>query len=711
MIVHNNRRYYRLAFLLLLVAAVATGSTRAVVHAAVKVPDTIRVALFLNLTSKYQALTSVATLQAAGGMNIVWRDPQFSVAADSVAAGQAARFSMDGYRALLLETTDVTAALAVLKKVQASSSAAFITQLQKSGKTVYQVQEGVYATAATASSALTKWTNAGVASGVQTLLSARVVGPWAVEAGPYASLADAKAAAATIGAAGLDAFAALKPQNGAMTYVVRVGQEASSAQLQSIQQSVSATGATGARIPAATEPYAAIRMDVTYNGSANKAIPLYAISSGAGAVLRADPAGAGGIQLVERSKRTYRGSMEMSVLNQSLAVVNDVPFEQYLYSVVGAEIGSSWPLEAQKAQAVAARTYALSSGVGFQIASVVDTTLSQVYSGIGSENANSTAGVDQTKGEILSSGGRAISAVFSSNSGGITADNLTEIWGNDSTNFAVAAPSPDEGPQKGLLNWYYVALPTGQTGFVRSDLVAASGQKHISGANLLNVKGDGVAVRNKPQASTAEPIARVGSGTVLVQLGVVPEYTEYSWIEAPMTPEQLLTALNKRAKSPISGPLLTLEVTKRGPSGRATEVSANGVPVNVGVGDNLRGALGGNGTSLKSTLFTLEETGRYTIVGKDGATIEVPRQQGSIQVIGADGSVKQLQGPNLFIMDGSGSLRAATTTPQFVFTGKGFGHGLGMSQWGARGLAEQGYDYQSILLYYYKNVTIEKGAS
>ncbi|MFC5469463.1 SpoIID/LytB domain-containing protein [Cohnella suwonensis] len=706
MIVHDKRRYARLALLLILVAAVASGSTRAVVHAAVKVPDTIRVALFLNLGTKYQSLTPVATLQAAGGLNIVWRDPKYSLAIDAVPAGQAVRFAMDGYRALLLETTDLNAALVVLKKAQAGSSAAFVTQLSKSGKTVYQVQEGAYSTAAAASSALTKWTNAGVAAGVQTLLSARIAGPWAVEAGPYASLAEAKASAEAIGTAGLDAFAAIKPQNGAMAYVVRVGQEADPANLQALQQAVSAAGAAGVRVPAAGEPYVSLRTDMTYYGSANKAAVLYAIPSGAGAVLRADPAGAGGIQLAERSKRMYRGSMEMSVLNQSLAVVNDVPFEQYLYSVVGAEVGSRWPIEAQKAQAVAARTYAQSSGVGFQIANVVDTTLSQAYYGIGYENANSTAGVDQTKGEILTSGGKAISAVFSANSGGITADNPTEIWGGDGSNFASAVLSPDDGPQKGLLDWYYVALPSGQTGFIRSDLASASGQKHVSGANLLNVKGDGVAVRNKPQASTAEPIARVDAGTPVVQLGVVPEYTDYSWVEAPMTPDQLLAALNKRAKTPIAGPLLTLEVTKRGPSGRAVEVAANGVAVNVGAGDNLRGALGG----LKSTLFQLEETGRYAIMGKDGGTRELPRQQGPVQAIGADGSVQQLQGPNLFIMDGSGLLRAATTTPRFVFSGKGFGHGLGMSQWGARGLAEQGYDYQSILLYYYKNVSIEKGA-
>ncbi|WP_158602292.1 SpoIID/LytB domain-containing protein [Cohnella endophytica] len=707
MFIQDKRSYSRLLLMLLLLTALVSSSTRAVVHAAVKVPDTIRVAFFINLGTKYQSLTPVATLQSANGLNLIWRDPQTGISAGTIAPGQSVRFAMDGYRALLLETTDLGAAIAVLKKVQASSNAAFVTQLTKSGKTVYQVTEGAYSTAAQASSALTKWTNAGVAAGVQTLLSARVAGPWAVEAGSYASAAEAASAAAQLGNAGLDAFAALKPQNGTLSYVVRVGQEKDATALSALQQSVAAAGFANARIPDAVEPYTSLRTDMTLNGSANKPVTLYAIPSGPSTVLRAEPAGSGGILLTERNKRTYRGSMEMSVLNQSLAVVNEVDYEQYLYSVVGAEIGSKWPLEAQKAQAVAARSYALSSGMGFQIANVVDTTTSQAYYGIGYENANATEGVNQTAGEVMTQGGKAINAVFSANSGGITADNAIEIWGGDNSFLSSAVPSPDDGPQKGLLDWYYVALPSGQTGYIRSDLLENSGQTHVSGAKYLRVTGEGTAVRSKPQVvSTVEPVARVGTGTLVVQLGKVAEYSDYSWIEDPMTPDQLLTALNKRAKSPITGPLLTLEVTKRGPSGRVTEIAANGVPVNVGAGDNLRGAL----NSLKSTLFSVEETGRYTIVDGNGTVREVPSQSGSLQVIGGAGTSGSLPASNAFFMDGNGNLRAVTTSPLFVFSGKGYGHGLGMSQWGAKAFAEQGYDYQYILKYYYKNVSIEKGA-
>jgi stage II sporulation protein D len=705
---NHNRSYTRLIVLVLLLTAVVSSSTRLQVHAAVDVPDKIRVALFVNLgASKYQSITSTSTLLSTGGIKLIWRDPQFTVPMGSVPAGQAVRFAVDGYRALLLETTDLNAAITVLKKVQASSQAGFVTQLSKNDKIVYQVSEGVYSSAGGASSALLKWNNAGVASGVQTLLSARVAGPYAVEAGPYSSITEATAAADKIGSAGMDAFVALKPQDGTMSYIVRIGQEKDVSTLGALQQAVSAAGGLNVRVPAVSEPYAIVRNDMTVNGSANKPVSIYAIPPGAGAVLRADPEGEGGIQVVERSKRTYRGSMEMSVLNQSLAVVNEVNFEQYLYAVVGAEIPASWPIEAQKAQAVAARSYALSSGMGYQIAQVVDTTNSQVYNGIGSENAKATSGVNQTIGEILTSGGKVINAVFSSNAGGITADNAIEIWGGDNSLYATGVnSSADAAAQKGRLDWYYVALPTGQKGYIRSDLLTDSGQLHVSGVKLLTVISEATAVRSKPLVSTVEPIARVGAGTLVVQLNKVGEYSEFTWVEPVMTPDQLLTALNKRAKPQIAGPLLTLEVSKRGPSGRVIEVLANGVSVNVGVNDNLRSALNG----LRSTLFSIEETGRYTILNGDGSQRNIPEQGNALKVIGSDGVARAYTGENVYVMDGNGNLRAGTTSPKFIFSGKGYGHGLGLSQWGAKGLADQGYDYQYILQYYYKNVTIEKDA-
>ena len=88
---------------------------------------------------------------------------------------------------------------------------------------------------------------------------------------------------------------------------------------------------------------------------------------------------------------------------------------------------ASWHGEALKSQAVAARTYALYQGFGFQVAQVVDTTLSQAYGGLGAEKPATIAAVDATKGEVATFNGKVIETVFSSSAGGATAD-ATEIW-------------------------------------------------------------------------------------------------------------------------------------------------------------------------------------------------------------------------------------------------------------------------------------------
>jgi stage II sporulation protein D len=531
-----------------------------------------------------------------------------------------------------------------------------------------------------------------------------VAGPWAAESGPYAGLAEAVMAAEQFGAAGMDAFAAVKLQNGVPAYMVRIGQEADAAGAQAIQLAASAAGGINVRVPSAGEGYALIRQDMTLSGASGVPASLYAIPASAGVVLRTEPAVEGTTQIAERFKRFYRGAMEMSLFGGALAVVNEVNFEQYLYSVVGAEVGPGWPLEAQKAQAVAARSYALASGNGYQIANVVDTINSQAYNGLSSENGNSTAGVNATAGEVLMYNNRVVSAVFSSNAGGMTADNRTEVWGSDTGYLAGGVPSPDDDPQNGLLDWYDVALGSGQRGYVRSDLLADA-ETNAAGIRFMKVTTEGTAVRVRPKAETSvNPVARLSVGTLVIPLGKVLENTAYSWVEDPSTPEELLTSLNRHFK--ISGPLQTLQVTGRGPSGRVTQVTANGVPLTLKTPDNWRNALGG----ARSSLLTIEETARTTVLGAGGETRELPQQSGGLQVLGADGVVRSADGASVFVRNADGQARVVTAKPSFILSVKGFGHGIGMSQWGAKKLADQGNDYQFILKYYYKNVTIEKDA-
>ncbi|MBD2464841.1 SpoIID/LytB domain-containing protein [Oscillatoria sp. FACHB-1407] len=127
--------------------------------------------------------------------------------------------------------------------------------------------------------------------------------------------------------------------------------------------------------------------------------------------------------------RWYRGRTMVVPTGGGLTAVNYVDLEQYLYSVVGGEMPTNWPLEALKAQAVTARSYALyqrqtSANAVFDVG---DTTAWQVYRGVEEETNTTQAAVQQTEGQVLTYNGQIIEAVFHSSSGGHT-ENVEDVW-------------------------------------------------------------------------------------------------------------------------------------------------------------------------------------------------------------------------------------------------------------------------------------------
>jgi stage II sporulation protein D len=125
---------------------------------------------------------------------------------------------------------------------------------------------------------------------------------------------------------------------------------------------------------------------------------------------------------VRYNGKAYRGRIEVFVnARGSLTVVNVVPLEEYLLGVVPAEL--SLPhLEAQKAQAIAARTYAVANknGYGSQGFDMVPTVWSQVYKGVAIETKIGTQAVRETAGMIATHNGKPIMAYFTSTCGGRT---------------------------------------------------------------------------------------------------------------------------------------------------------------------------------------------------------------------------------------------------------------------------------------------------
>ncbi len=137
-------------------------------------------------------------------------------------------------------------------------------------------------------------------------------------------------------------------------------------------------------------------------------------------------------QLVYLDGSQYRGEMVIHPQPGGMLVVNELPMEVYLVGLINAEAHSTWPVESLKAQAVAARTYALyrahkSDSRAFDVrATVAD----QVYHGSSLEDRASYKAVNSTRGEILLYKGKPIEAFYHSTCGGKTAS-AKEVWGVD----------------------------------------------------------------------------------------------------------------------------------------------------------------------------------------------------------------------------------------------------------------------------------------
>jgi stage II sporulation protein D len=125
---------------------------------------------------------------------------------------------------------------------------------------------------------------------------------------------------------------------------------------------------------------------------------------------------------------TYRGSLQLSSDGHGgVLTVDVVHLDDYVRGVVSAEMPASWPAAALEAQAVAARTYAISTSVGSSAYDLYDDTRSQLYAGVSAETPATNAAVAASHGQIVTYDGRPAVTYFFASSGGYT-ESIQNVW-------------------------------------------------------------------------------------------------------------------------------------------------------------------------------------------------------------------------------------------------------------------------------------------
>lgn len=344
--------------------------------------------------------------------------------------------------------------------------------------------------------------------------------------------------------------------------------------------------------------------------------------------------------------KNYRGCIRIIRQQQSdMTIMNVVGLEQYLYSVAASEMPSSWNIEALKAQTLAARTYAIKC----------------------------LQNVQEGKGAYISLG--------------IDMNGTTEFqaYNGYSSECENSRKAVDE--TKGLV-MYYDNQPISAY-FFSSDGGYTEGSENVWSSPLPYLKP----VEDKYQPA---------------------DFNKKNWSNKA-TPEEIKNYF--ASKGLDIGDITDVKVIKYSKSGNALELKISGTKgEKIYLKDNIRAFMGGS--FLFSQTFTINNDGqsqnnntnvtiidstlnkkltwiqKRKLLNKDGQSIIDPAKPITVKTKDSTKTIKPTQ-------------TTSSTPKTFVFNGRGWGHGVGMSQYGAKGMADAGFKFDEILKHYYSGIEIK----
>ncbi len=423
--------------------------------------------------------------------------------------------------------------------------------------------------------------------------------------------------------------------------------------------------------------------------------------------------------------------------SDGISLVNIAPLEDYVMGVLPYEVPNSWPSETLRAFAIVARTYVLThmdkywSVYGFN---VCGTSNSQVYRGVGSQNDNVREAVLSTAGIVATYDDKLAEMYYSSSTGNCTAD-AENVWGSKVEWLrSVKTPWEDYLNHNQHSFWNVEVSPHDLYVYL-SGRYAETGDKALSSLN--NLRGDiadisidayagenstyvsRVTIKdvygNTATVSRCDKIRKafsnyLYSANFVVGLGSV-KYTEYLECIAPGNVKAAAgsTSSGANAATPVNENYVI--VSADGTSdGNLNEgfyvVYDNGESVYARDLDELM-IITSEGTSLLPSIGSSDDDPDYNDDNSVGNTGNSDTDSGIGENTGSvDNGSTSVSGNTVT------KTMSASSSGNFIFVGKGWGHGVGLSQWGLRDLADMGLNYEQMITAYcigvdfdnYKNI-------
>lgn len=363
--------------------------------------------------------------------------------------------------------------------------------------------------------------------------------------------------------------------------------------------------------------------------------------------------------LIYCNNRPYRGSFRLVPEGRGFNLINVVDVEDYLKGVLKMEVNPAWPMESLKAQAIIARTYAFRSRnkhgkSGFDLCA---TNHCQVYRGVSAEDPTLSSAVDSTRGVVLEYQGAFAATFYHSDSGGHTAD-VASVWGSNIP-YLKGKPEPlnYESPYS---RWQVtIGLPEIQ--------------------RILASKGVTVGTLNSVEVSSVDTAGRAQTITIKGSAGSLSiRSSQFRTFLGSDRLRSTFFTIGDHAKVLSSG----------SPSISPSSLADKAVPLTL---------------QDEQLLISLTKKGVFSSEELMDMLLRPERRSIHLQ-----NALKRQSGCQQSSATSAPYPLSSSSSGSVTFSGRGWGHGVGMSQWGAKNLAEAGWDYRRILEHYFPGTTIEK---
>lgn len=389
--------------------------------------------------------------------------------------------------------------------------------------------------------------------------------------------------------------------------------------------------------------------------------------------------------------RKYRGEL---LITREFVVINVLDVEDYIRGVLPVEASAKWPREYLKVQAIISRTYGVRQSLNRSARGydVVDSVSDQVYRGAGVETPTTDQAVRESEGEVLTYGNELAFTPFHSDSGGYTATNA-HVWGKNLPYLTgVREPVAYRSPHSG----WVAKIPASQ---IRSALAKTGNDiGEIREIRVAEIDSGGRAVSftfigSAGSRSVKSSLFRTAVGANLLKSTMLTG-------EAPMVDQSV--EVDTSAPAEVQESTWSPEVSEESDSQPKTPVPTSNTPMS-GAEELRLTRMTSDGvftsTELMDMLMNPEKRKGYLYVGMQRGS--APKKTVAQQPL-----PKSLPGTSM------PALRSGQVISEengfFVFRGRGWGHGVGLSQWGAQALAGDGWSAERILEHYYPGTAVKR---